>query len=915
MIRHILLLALLVQAGANAAIQHTGLVRSADQPIPGATVTAVQGGARLSAITDENGLYALDLTPGPWDLEVEIYGFETARRSIYMSFKDFSPTTLDWVMELKGHGEGAAAANGGFQTLDLTQHAHVEAQMAATAAEMEAADAAPHPEAPAASANDAFLVSGSLSRGLQEAPPDDPKQLQPTKKRKAETGSTGIAGYAVSAPAGRVEGFEGSGGGRTSRAGGSSKSAGGRAGGSKKMAGGKKGSRRNSAASFGNKRPDPGVIRGSAYLNMRDSGFDARPFSLSGQTLPKPEYSQYRMGLSAGGQLRIPHILESERAFFYFNYTGSRSRQPYQSVVTLPSQAEREGDFSQSMTRWPVQVFDPDSKLPFPDNRIPRARFNPAAVGLLEFIPAANLPGRVQNFEYGTSIPQDTDSYGTRFNQGFGRRDRLDFNINVQTRRSRHAQPLGFIDRSDGGGLSSSAGWVHNFGPRRIHTFRWNFSRNRTETVPHFAYKRNVADELGINGTPDDPVNWGPPNLSFTNFGSLSDASSVLRRDQTSTLQDSMLFVKKGHNVTVGGEFRRAQTNRREFQTARGSYSFSGLMTSAFDEKNQPLAGTGYDFADFLLGFPQSSNIKFGGENTYFRSSIYAVYGQDDWRMLPNLSLNVGLRYEYFPPFTEKRDRIANLDVEPHFMGVAVVTPGTRGPYTGVFPRGLVEPDKNNVSPRIGFAWRPHGKKIDASARRLQHLLQRVHLQRVSQPPGGAASLRQIRASFHQHKAAAHPPGRLRLGAFGDHHQHVRRGPLLPGGLRADLQPERAAQPAARAGARRGVPGDERDAAGHPAAAQPRRARLPAHRRAAAADRQRRGLHVRYVRRATPSITACRCAWCGGSRRAFRRTRSTRVRNPSITSRPTAAAASPWRRTIRTCARSADFRASTRGTP
>jgi hypothetical protein len=308
-------------------------------------------------------------------------------------------------------------------------------------------------------------------------------------------------------------------------------------------------------------------------------------------------------------------------------------------------------------------------------------------------------------------VGSNTDNFGTRFNQGIGRRDRLEFNVNVQKRNSSNAHPHGFIDEINGLGLTSTAGWVHNFGPRRIHTIRWNFSRNRSLTAPFFAYKRNVADELGISGTPEEPVSYGPPSLSFTNFGNLSDGAPNLRRDQTSTLQESVLVVRKGHNMTFGWEFRRAQINSRAYQNSRGTFSFSGLMTSDFDDKGQPLPGTGFDFADFLLGFPQSSSIRFGSENTYFRSSIYAGYAQDDWRMRSNLTVNLGLRYEYFPPFTEKRDRIANLDIAPGFTGVAVVTPGQAGPWSGAFPRGLVNPDPNNVSPRIGFAWRPVPKK------------------------------------------------------------------------------------------------------------------------------------------------------------------------------------------------------------
>ncbi len=682
---------------ATMAAQHSGLVRSLDQPIPGATVTATQGGAHLTAVTDDAGQYAFELTPGLWRFEVEIFGFEKAVREL--EIKDQFPTTIDWILQLKGGAEAAPAeAAAGFQTLDLAQTAEPAPDPVVEAHAL---------EEPAGGANEAFLVSGSLSSGLQDAPAEPEVKLknEAPRKRKGETGSTGLAGYTASGP--RVEGFAGAPEGRGAKARAAGKGAGVKP--APKSARGR--GRRRTATSFGNKRPDPGSIHGTAFLNLRNSALDARPYSLSGQDVRRPSYAQMRFGFSAGGQLRIPKVIESERTFFFFNYTGGRSRNPYDNTITVPSPAERGGDFSQSVSRWPVEIFDPASGLPFPGNRIPAARFNPASAGLLEYIPAPNLPGRVQNFQFGASIRQDMNNYGVRLNQGIGRRDRLSFNFNRSGRGSAHAQPYGFLDDSGGGGFTSSASYVHNFGPRRVLTVTWNFSRNRTELVPYFAYRRNVADELGIEGASDEPVNWGPPNLSFTNFGGLSDGASSLRRDQTSTLQGSMLFVRKGHNVTVGGEFRRAQLNSRVYQGARGSFSFSGLITSDFDAKGQPLPGTGFDFADFLLGFPQSSNLRFGSENTYFRSSIYGFYAQDDWRMRPGFTLNAGIRYEYFPPFTEKRDRIANLDIAPGFTGVAVVTPGQSGPYSGEFPRGLVDPDKNNISPRIGFAWRPSGKK------------------------------------------------------------------------------------------------------------------------------------------------------------------------------------------------------------
>jgi hypothetical protein len=157
--------------------------------------------------------------------------------------------------------------------------------------------------------------------------------------------------------------------------------------------------------------------------------------------------------------------------------------------------------------------------------------------------------------------------------------------------------------------------------------------------------------------------------------------------------------------------YRRMQLNTRTDQNARGTFTFSGLSTSAFNAQGQPVANTGYDFADLLLGLPQSSSVRFGDTSTYFRASAWSAYGMDDWRLRPNLTLNLGLRYEYFTPFREKYNHIANLDIAPNFTGVAVVLPEQAGPWSGAFPAGLVNPDKNNFSPRVAMAWRPFPKK------------------------------------------------------------------------------------------------------------------------------------------------------------------------------------------------------------
>src|SRR5581483_2372917 len=408
-------------------------------------------------------------------------------------------------------------------------------------------------------------------------------------------------------------------------------------------------------------------FRGAAFFNLDNSALDARPFSLTGQTVAKPSYAQSRFGLVGGGPLIIPKLFHPSRTFIFLSYFGTRARLPYNQVSTLPTPEQRAGDFSQTVVSQPVTIVDPTTGLPFPGNRIPASRINPAAKGLLSFIPQPNQPGQVQNYQYVTSYNNNTDNFGLRTNHSFSRTDRLDMNLNLQRRNGITPQLYGFTDDANGFGLTLGGGWTHNFSSETINSLRVNFSRNRTETLPFFAYGSNVAAELGITGVSNEPINFGPPNLSFTNFGGLTDASPLLQRNQTAGFTEGVTLIRGSHTYTVGGGYRRMQFNTRTDQNARGTFTFTGLATSGFDANGQPLPGTGFDFADFLLGLPQSSSIRFGDTSTYFRASAYNAFAMDDWRIRPNLTLNAGLRYEYFTPYHEKYNHIANLDIAPGF--------------------------------------------------------------------------------------------------------------------------------------------------------------------------------------------------------------------------------------------------------
>src|SRR5207237_5658678 len=133
-----------------------------------------------------------------------------------------------------------------------------------------------------------------------------------------------------------------------------------------------------------------------------------------------------------------------------------------------------------------------------------------------------------------------------------------------------------------------------------------------------------------------------------------------LRRDNTWTFGDNANWSHGKHTLRFGGDFRKIAQNPRTDSNARGTFIFTGFAS-------------GFDFADFLLGLPQQASAQYGATGYYFRQNSWDLYIQDEWRMRGNISINAGLRYEYVSPFSEKYDRIVNLDANGNFTAVAPV--------------------------------------------------------------------------------------------------------------------------------------------------------------------------------------------------------------------------------------------------
>ncbi|MGA8597917.1 MAG: carboxypeptidase regulatory-like domain-containing protein, partial [Bryobacteraceae bacterium] len=460
------------------------------------------------------------------------------------------------------------------------------------------------------------------------------------------------------------------------------------------------GSMNNGAASpfaqfpaFGNNRTGGnGLYTGLLGMTLDNSALDAQQYSVTGQNLPKPAYNRLTGLAALGGPLKIPHVMPNGPNFFAL-YQWTRNSTVTTTPGLMPTGAERNGNLSQFAN----PILDPTTGQPFPGNVIPQNRISPQARALLNLYPSPNFAGSGgYNYEIPLASPTHQDALQTRFNKAFNFKDQIYGSFAFQSTRTDSPNLFGFLDTTDLLGINTTLHWSHRFGQRLFMNVGYQFSRLSDRLTPYFENRENVSGLAGISGNNQEPVNWGPPSLTFSSgIAGLSDGLPSFNRNQTGALSYSMLWSHSGHNIAFGGDYRRQEFNYLSQQNPRGAFTFTGVP--------------GSDFASFLLGIPDTSSIAFGNADKYFRDSLYDGYIADDWRINPELTLNVGVRWEYGSPVTELYGRLVNLDVAPGFSAVVpVVGNDPVGALTGEhYPDSLIRPDKSAFEPRAAIAWRP----------------------------------------------------------------------------------------------------------------------------------------------------------------------------------------------------------------
>ena len=473
------------------------------------------------------------------------------------------------------------------------------------------------------------------------------------------------------------------------------------------------------------------TFHGSLFEFTRNDAFDSKNFF----AVNKEKLTRNQFGGTLGGPVMIPGMFDGRnKTFFFASYEGHRREQGVTDVSIVPSAAQRQGDFSGL-----APIFDPLStttvagvvtRNQFANNQIPADRISPQAQFFMKYIPLPNAPGNTYS-----SNPL------TQFNQN-QMTLRLDQEINSQhrffTRYSRHVNAEDRQDRWDTLGSTRLEGPAYNlamsltsnFGSSLVHEVRFSRMYGEYRSTAYFQGQgvdlvQNQAGVKGLAGI-QDPAIASLPAFTINGYqgfsGNAGDGRPKWQDRGEYELIDSLTWIKGKHILKFGGRMYHRNILFTDARSHNGAFTYSGVMT----QRPTTSAGTGVSFADFLLGYPSAvtrSNPAtwWGGTGTYWHG-----FFQDDYRLTNDLTVNLGLRYEYTPWLTGYRNQAAVFDptraksiivssetdqidlaaqaladVGYQLFGDIIQTSSQAG-----VPIQLTANDTNQWAPRIGFAYR-----------------------------------------------------------------------------------------------------------------------------------------------------------------------------------------------------------------
>lgn len=495
---------------------------------------------------------------------------------------------------------------------------------------------------------------------------------------------------------------------------------------------------------------------GEVYDLLRNTSLNANSFINNANRLPRNVDHENDFGFNLGGPVWIPKVYKgTNRTFFFFNYEGYRFKQGENTFVTVPTAKMRAGDFSELLTDpyvlqffgGPVPIYDPtmDPSLrttPIPNNRLDlytspttgQSVIDPVGQAILNHFPEPTSDGVFHNYHADTIDPTTMNNYVGKIDQVISDRQHLagsySYRINDRIVGGFPRFPLPFIaqDVWSQKFVSHYARAQYDFTitPTMLNHLNLGWSRadvaNRNTT-----FGQVTSEVVGLPANATQNVAF--PRAGFPGYGSLvtsedpraaqnigSTFFSDHLPDNTVNVSDTLTWVKGRHSLKFGTDLKWQQLNVTQFIDPGGTFNFRNDQTGSDVDPgltcNPACGGGGWPIASLLTGATEFSFVNIHSVSPGWRYFTPAFYANDDIRVTPRLTLNLGLRYEIPYPRIEAQDRLRGFDPtvanpDPAIMGTrlgALVGAGGQGGLKAS-NRGLVNPDYTNIGPRFGFAY------------------------------------------------------------------------------------------------------------------------------------------------------------------------------------------------------------------
>ena len=448
-------------------------------------------------------------------------------------------------------------------------------------------------------------------------------------------------------------------------------------------------------------------FHGTAYEFLRNDQLDANNFFANRSGQPKPSFRQNQFGGTLGGRL------VKDRTFFFGSVEGTRVRRGETSITTVPTAVRKAGRFTDAGAR---KIFDPAStrrvdgkwvRDQFPGNAIPLSAIDPVARAVVDLYPEPNLSGTVNNHFFSGSLANNTNQYDARVDHNFSTNHRIFVRYSRRDSNETDPGPLplpadgGLWDTTDLTSNSVVGNWNTVVSASANNELRVGYTK--TDSILDIPWAESFNQRLGITGLPDlgDDNARGMTRFTPTGYSEVGSRSFWPNRNNLNLwhIADHFMKIQGRHVLKFGGEFRREYIFRRAARFARGQMAFNRAFTQ--DPTNRGQTGDG--LADLLTGFASGGTIGNQNGETAIAPN-WAFYFQDDWKISRKLTLNLGVRWDFFgrPSFDSP---VSRFDFEYGQAGPTIIRPKDAGDCG-------CEQDWNNFAPRIGLAYQLTSKTV-----------------------------------------------------------------------------------------------------------------------------------------------------------------------------------------------------------